>query len=246
MMPAWFDEARYIIQRPAFERVLGSASLRGRVLNAGAGEGLYASFLEQFEGVRQIVNLDLSRPSVARRRPDARHRDVQGSLTALPFANECFDAVMVSEVLEHIEADGVATSELARVLAPGGLLLASVPTPPAPPDSNHVREGYHRDELAAILGEHGIDVVGHQVCFHWISRVLYECWTLQSRLLKRNWFPRLLLRWAALADRNLPVGKPWDLVVLAYRRPAMDGARTRALLPVQDAVARGSFPVRRG
>lgn len=51
-------------------------------------------------------------------RADARH---------LPFAAESFDAVVASEVLEHIEDDGVAVAEIARVLRPGGRVAVTVP-----------------------------------------------------------------------------------------------------------------------
>ena len=47
----------------------------------------------------------------------------------LPFAAERFDRVICSEVLEHVPDPRGAVAELARVLRPGGLMAASVPTP---------------------------------------------------------------------------------------------------------------------
>ena len=47
--------------------------------------------------------------------------------TALPFGNEIFDAVVCSEVLEHIPEDGRAMDELIRILKPGKILAVSVP-----------------------------------------------------------------------------------------------------------------------
>ncbi|HCB34913.1 MAG TPA: SAM-dependent methyltransferase [Acidimicrobiaceae bacterium] len=46
---------------------------------------------------------------------------------ALPFPDACFDRVVASEVLEHIDDDSKALRELARVLRPGGSLAVSVP-----------------------------------------------------------------------------------------------------------------------
>ena len=57
---------------------IGNLSLAGRVLNAGCGEGLYASLIEEFPGVTSIVNLDASRPSIARQRDDRRHEGAEG------------------------------------------------------------------------------------------------------------------------------------------------------------------------
>jgi SAM-dependent methyltransferase len=223
LAPAWFDEARVIVQRPAFSRVLGGRRLGGRVLNAGCGEGLYAPFIEQFHDIRQIVNMDIHQPRVSRGREDPRHRDQQGSLDALPFTGAAFDAIVCTEVLEHVPADLAAVTELARVLKPGGTLLMSVPTPPAPFDRAHVREGYSLADLSAMLAAAGFDVVGSERCLHALMRAAYVAWQWQARAAGRNLFPRALLRSAAHLDRAFRLGAPWDLVIAAVKRPP--GAR---------------------
>ena len=48
-------------------------------------------------------------------------------VTRLPFRDQCFDAVICSEVLEHIPNDDLAVSELIRILKPGRILAVSVP-----------------------------------------------------------------------------------------------------------------------
>jgi SAM-dependent methyltransferase len=52
---------------------------------------------------------------------------VQGDALALPFADETFDRVICSEVLEHIPDDVGAMAELARVLRRGGTMAVTVP-----------------------------------------------------------------------------------------------------------------------
>jgi len=52
---------------------------------------------------------------------------VQADALALPFADAAFDKVIASEVLEHIDEDQTAISELARVLRPGGTMAVTVP-----------------------------------------------------------------------------------------------------------------------
>lgn len=216
--PAWFDEARFIVQRPVFDRVLAGVPFGGRVLNAGCGEGLYAPLIEQYGGVRAIVNMDLHTPRIARSRADRRHRDSQGSLDALPFADRAFDAVVCTEVLEHVPADRDAVAELARVLKPGGTLLVSVPTPPAPFDPAHVREGYTLPELTALLSSAGFEPMGSGFCLHGVMRATYRAWQWQHGVARRNLFPRIVLRSAAHLDRALPFGSPWDLAVAARKR----------------------------
>jgi SAM-dependent methyltransferase len=48
-------------------------------------------------------------------------------VTCLPFKDNCFDAVICSEVLEHIPNDDIAISELIRILKPDRILAVSVP-----------------------------------------------------------------------------------------------------------------------
>ncbi len=219
LRPAWLDEARLIIQGAELERLTAALPLRGRLLNAGCGEGLYSSFLESFREVNQIVNMDITRPSIASHRRDPRHCDQQGTLTDLPFDSAAFDVCLCTEVLEHIPDDRKAIAELARCLKPGGWLLLSVPTPPAPFDPNHIREGYTLAELKTLLAGYSFEVLTHAHCFYVFSRVLYAIWQRQYNLIGRNVFPRAGLRLMAHLDRRLKLGPPWDLLVLARRGP---------------------------
>ncbi len=53
-------------------------------------------------------------------------RRVHGSISQLPFPDACFDCVVTSQVIEHIpERNGI--EECARVLKPGGTLVAGTP-----------------------------------------------------------------------------------------------------------------------
>jgi SAM-dependent methyltransferase len=50
-----------------------------------------------------------------------------GQITALPLADEAYDLVCAFDIVEHVDDDDMALSELARVIRPGGRLLMSVP-----------------------------------------------------------------------------------------------------------------------
>ena len=52
---------------------------------------------------------------------------VLGDALSLPYADETFDCVIASEILEHIPQDDAAIAELVRVLKVGGTLAVSVP-----------------------------------------------------------------------------------------------------------------------
>ncbi|MGY9083630.1 MAG: class I SAM-dependent methyltransferase [Acidimicrobiales bacterium] len=53
---------------------------------------------------------------------------IAGDATRLPFGDNTFDRIIASEVLEHIPSDIDALAELTRVLKPGGVIAATVPT----------------------------------------------------------------------------------------------------------------------
>lgn len=58
---------------------------------------------------------------------EASAKVVVGDALKLPYADETFDCVIASEILEHIPRDDAAIAELIRVLKVGGTLAVSVP-----------------------------------------------------------------------------------------------------------------------
>lgn len=166
--------------------------------------------------------MDLGHPQVAARMSDARHEDCSGSVTEIPFDAATFSAVLCTEVMEHVPDDRRGFRELARVTDTGGWLLISVPTPLAPPDPAHVREGYTLSDLTGHLERSGFEVIRSLTCFHVTLRATMAVWRWQYRVLgrsRRSVMPRGILRLAGHLDRVLPIGHPWDLVALARRQP---------------------------
>jgi SAM-dependent methyltransferase len=230
----WPDDARAVTHRAALRQIMGRDQLHGACLNAGCGEGLLAGFLESFPAVTRIVHMDLEPPRVAAYWADRRHEDHAGSVTEIPFETGTFASVLCTEVMEHVPDDRRGFAELRRVMAPGGLLVLSVPTPPAPFDPAHVREGYTLAELQERLETSGFEVLRSQTCFYGTLRATMAVWRWQFRVLghnRRSFVPRFALVMAGHLDRVLPVGRPWDLVVLARRtatRPPTTVAQVRA------------------
>jgi SAM-dependent methyltransferase len=53
--------------------------------------------------------------------------DVKCDITAMPFADASYDVILCNHVLEHVDDDAKAMSELYRVLRPGGWAVLQVP-----------------------------------------------------------------------------------------------------------------------
>ena len=98
-------------------------------------------------------------------REAGRTRLVRASVTAAPFQTGAFDLVTSFDVLYHawVTDDRAAVSELARVLARGGLLLVRVPALAmlwgAHDDAVLSRHRYTRGEIAALLRGAGLEVL---------------------------------------------------------------------------------------
>jgi SAM-dependent methyltransferase len=100
---------------------------RYRVLDVGCGakpyEPLFSPYADAYVGVDPVDN------------PRA---DLKGSVEDLPVEDASFDVVLCNQVLEHCDDPAKAVSELRRVTAPAGRVLASthgvMPYHPSPTD----------------------------------------------------------------------------------------------------------------
>lgn len=115
------DNWHHFLRLRDLRQILAEAPLEGvaRVLELGAGDGVQTSALRA--RFAEVTPIDIS-PS----------GEVDGLIVAdassLPFVNNYFDLVFSSNVLEHVEDLDVCLAEMKRVLAPGGVMIHSMPT----------------------------------------------------------------------------------------------------------------------
>ncbi len=109
-------------------------SAPGEVLDVGMGAGFLCAVLDRRGWIVSGVDIAPAMVEGARARlPHLRDRLLQGSIHALPFGDERFDAVVATGVLEYAVADlEGAVRELGRVLGPGGVAVVSYPNHRAP------------------------------------------------------------------------------------------------------------------
>src|SRR5438132_6621608 len=113
-------------RRTVLNRVIKDLGLpqHARILDAGCGSGRNMVELSRYGTVSAI---EVSPASVALARERCAGEVVEGSVLEMPFADASFDLAASLDVIEHLEDDVAALRELRRVVAPGGVLLATVP-----------------------------------------------------------------------------------------------------------------------
>jgi SAM-dependent methyltransferase len=112
-----------------------------RILDMGAGAGRHA--FESYRRGARVVAFDYSAAELkdvgglfAAMRDAGEAGTEAGSMAVtangdalrLPFADDSFDRIIASEVMEHIPDDHAAAKELTRVLRPGGTIAVTIPS----------------------------------------------------------------------------------------------------------------------
>ncbi len=137
----------------------------GDVLDVGSGDGVIAELLAP--RARSIVCLDISERVIAAARERLRglanvRLDI-GDMHALPVADASVDLVLLLNALTYSESPARAIAEAARVMRPGGRLLATTLSRHAHSAAvkpfGHVNLGFRREDLRRHCVAAGLNVV---------------------------------------------------------------------------------------
>ncbi|MEY4938762.1 MAG: Demethylmenaquinone methyltransferase [Verrucomicrobiota bacterium] len=155
-----------------FRRELQRAKLpaAAAVLDAGCGTGGLISRLRAAEPDWRFTGVDFMPLAcdLARTRCGPDVPILQGSIEALPFADQSFEAVVSGDVLCQIDHGETALAEFRRVLRPGGIAVINVPAYPwlwsYHDESVGTKHRFTRPEMARLLTAAGFRVV---TLTHW-------------------------------------------------------------------------------
>ena len=222
-----------------------------RLLDLGCGRGRHSRAVALELGIHTVgmdveeAELKLARTAHAQMVADSwidqdLSTYVYGSAYDIPAKDESFDAVICSEVLEHLVHYPLAIEQMMRVLKPGGVLGISVPNAFPEKINWFLSEEYHRAEGGHIRIFHAfslrkeIEHVGFnfesQNLAHglhspyWWLRCLYGERRAQESSLVRGY--QRFLEWDIMENPPLTRGMDWVLspvvgksIVMYFTKP---------------------------
>jgi len=227
----WFRGFRAFVAPALARAAAGRTNLS--ILDCGCGTGYN---LQTLGAYGRVTGMDLTAGGLALARR-AHRRLTQADATRIPFGSRTFDLVTSFDMLQCVPDDGAAMREMARVLKPGGHLVATVAALEAlHGDHSVLSEEVHRytkRSLRALLAQAGLEPLRLHYAFGSTLPVMFAVRTAQRLVRGRSEatgheitvpaapvnaaFSALVLAEAALA-RVCPLPLGSTLVVLAQKR----------------------------
>lgn len=100
------------------------------ILDCACGRGFYLNMI-RYVSKCKLVGLELDWPVILKAQRNVGHYGdillTNANIYRLPYPDNTFDGVILSEILEHIEHDVDGLREVYRVLKPGGVVAITVP-----------------------------------------------------------------------------------------------------------------------
>ena len=196
-----------------------------KVLDLGCGEGRHVISAYMAHDI-QAVGVDLSfkdlKSSAERFAHFAEANNPKKSFSlstsnalSLPFADNCFDAVICSEVLEHIPDYESVLVEITRVLKPNGVFAASVPRAWPEKICWALSSAYHEVEGGHIrifnAGKLRNDIESRGFSYyrgHWAHALHVPFWWLKCLFWNKQEQSKLIAAYHKLLVWDL-MKKPW-------------------------------------
>ena len=175
----------FVVRRRLLGRMIATLPLPtdSSVLDIGSSTGTNLRLLKQV-GFSNVQGLDFSEEAVRWCAEKQLGIVKRGDICALPFEDECIDMVLATDIIEHVEDDGLALREIRRVLRPGGYVLITVPAFEEiwglQDEVAHHKRRYRKEMLVSRIEDAGL-IVGRAFYFNallfvpiWLARRLID------------------------------------------------------------------------
>ncbi len=188
-----------------------------RILDVGCGDGYYLYLLSSLGLRLKLYGVDFDKQALATASYNLAGKKITlktaSLMDRLPFEDNYFDKIVMSEVAEHLPDDKKGLKEVFRVLKKGGVLALTVPHHNYPlfwdplnwvlerTFNTHVKSGfwagiwnqhirlYYREEIVKVLKKSGFEIVKSEVQTKWCLPFNHQVINLGARMLKSKVLP---------------------------------------------------------
>ncbi|MFN0198945.1 MAG: class I SAM-dependent methyltransferase [Planctomycetaceae bacterium] len=152
----WWFVGRRVLLRKILDRI--DRPKTSAVLDVGTGTGSNLRLLQELKYER-VSGVDFSDQAIRFCAKKGLPPVTKGDICRLPFADDTFDIVLATDVIEHVDDDKAAVSELFRTLKPGGVAIITVPAFQSlwglQDEVSHHRRRYRQGPLRMLIREMG-------------------------------------------------------------------------------------------
>ena len=120
----WYRVRRKILLDLMRKQVLNRIQ-RPKILDVGCGMG---ALLKELENVGVVHGVDISQEALDFCKKRGITNVSLGNITKIPYPDNCFDVVLVLDVLEHVDDDTRGIREMRRIVKSNGTIIVFVPT----------------------------------------------------------------------------------------------------------------------
>ena len=182
------------------------------VMDAGAGSGEISMRLHKMGHMDSLIGVEPSElySHLKKNYASKSFTTHQAGLEKLPLGDSSVDALISTQVFEHIDDDETAAKEVARVVKPDGYALITTPHPPEIyPNPGHVRPGYTLGQMRELFEPKGFQFVDvrYYIALKTLRRLtaVYELGKL-GKLLPMSWADQEINMTQEEIKENQPYG----------------------------------------
>lgn len=165
------------------EKILKKIPAGLTILDAGAGESQFKKFCGHLKYIAQDFGQYDGSGEVGLQTGewDVSKLDIVSDIVAIPLPDHSVDAIMCTEVLEHIPNPVAALQEFSRLLKPGGYLLITAPFA----SLTHFAPYHFSSGLSRYFYEHHLPELGFSIDEVSLNGNWFEYIAQENRRIKR-------------------------------------------------------------